>query len=291
MNPTDNLCMYRQQNQNSGAIAKKTKKNETSTVRAGTASSERAIINPYASSRSPNVPPGGRNLLEAIRNEASRGPYQIRIHIVRPPPPKPDFFGSYPGKTVVFYELYHRVKEETHWAFRPDHFGRIVSLARTHDSGVPEILLNVTCLPKRSKTNSYVQAMRHVRLPNGNDWTISENILAFSVSTDRSNEDIRSTVFSHLDALSDPYMRELYFEQRKNNSSEKLRAEIDPSSGPMWTTLRSARSDTIIEQYSHLDMVTTTDAAGEVVREMFGLSGGPENWNDLDIASFASFMY
>jgi hypothetical protein len=230
-------------------------------------------------------------LLDAIRNEATKGPYQIQIFFVRPPNPPQGFFGMYRGKIMVFYELWHRIKEETHWGFRPDHFGKIMAIARTHGCGVPDILFPVVALPKRSKADSYVQAVRQVRLSNGKDWTISESILSFATSFEKTDDDVKSIVYKHLDALADPKTKTVYFEQRKNNSTAKLQAEIDPNNGPMWTTLRSARSDTVLKEMKHLDQIITTDAAVEVTREMFGLNGGPETWENKEIASFASYRF
>lgn len=243
-----------------------------------------------------NAPTGvtgdsGSRLLEAIRDQASKGAYRINIFFARPPPMPKDHHGWWRGKVMVFFELYHSIKEEGHWAFRPDHFGRITALAREHGAGIPEILLPVISLPKRSKEDSYKQAARQVRLPNGNSWTISECILAFAVPWDKTDEEIRVITHKHLDALAHPTTKKLYYEQRKNNSTDKLKAEIDPDKGPMWNTLRSARMSAVLQQVPHLDMVITTDAAVEVVREMFDIQGGPESWTDRSIASFATFRY
>jgi hypothetical protein len=230
-------------------------------------------------------------LLEAVRTEASKGPYQIRVFFIRAPPMPEGHFGTWKGKCMVFFELWNRMKGETHWAYRPDLFGRILALARSHSSNVPKILLSVLAMPKRSITDPYTQATRQIRLRNGNTWAVNETILGFATSNDKTDDEIKTTVFSHLDALAQPEMRSLYFEQRKNNSTDRLKAEIDPNSGPFWTTLRSARADTQIQELQNLDMVVTTGAAFEVVRRMFNLSGGPDEWKNPPIVSFATAMY
>jgi hypothetical protein len=230
-------------------------------------------------------------LLDAVRNEASKGPYQIRIFFVRAPPMPKGHFGTWNGKCMVFYELWNRLRHETHWAFRPDLVGRILALARTHGSGVPKILLSVVSFPKRATGDPYAQGTRQVRLKNGNTWTLNEYILGFAMPNEKTEDEIRTTVFNHLDALAQPDMKSLYFEQRRNNSTDKLKSEIDPSNGPFWATLRSARTDTQMHEVKHLDAVVTTDAAVQIVRGMFELNGGTDQWSDRSLVAFATSLY
>jgi hypothetical protein len=203
-----------------------------------------------------------------------------------------NYFGSWKGKSVIFYELYHRIKQETHWAFRADKFGRIIDLAKEAKGGIPELLMQVECFPKRSKEDSYKQAEKQFSLKNGNKYHIPENILGFTAANVHSKDDVKNIIYKHLDALAHADVQQCYYEQRKNDASDTLKKEITPVSGPFWTTLRSAKSDTDIIERCHVDDVITTDIACNIVKSMFGFEDeNPTDWKNPSIASFASGVY
>lgn len=259
----------------------------------GMTASVSSLFNPAQAVTPVASPATNLTLLAAVRNEAARGPYQIKIWYIHAPKPPANFFGAWKGQCVVFYDLNNKVKQEPHWAFRPSYFGRITDLARQHGCGIPNILFSVLAFPKRSLEDSYKQCVRQFKVKStGNNWQIHDFVLGFAMPNDKSEEEIKTTVMKQIDALCDKETKELYYEQRKPNASPALLKEIDPTSGPFWTTLRSAKAETVLCEVKHIDMVVTTGTAIDIAKEMFGFEAGdPSEWNNPEVASFASSVF
>jgi hypothetical protein len=232
-------------------------------------------------------------MLDALRTEASRGSYQIKIFYIRAPSPPPGYFGAWKGQCMVFFEMFHSIKFETHWAFRPDLFGKLMELGRKHSgSDIPSILLSIMAFPKRSKEDSYKQHVKGSTDKKGKKWEVHEAILGFVLTNDKTEEDIKTAVHQRIDAMVQPNMRQMYYAQREGNASPNVMAEIEPTSGKFWTTFRCAKADTVLYQLDHLDMVITTSIAINIVRTMFGYtSEDPLEWTNQDIAAYASSLY
>ena len=226
--------------------------------------------------------------MQLVRTDAERGPNRIRVLYVRPPA---SIISSNKAKSVVFFELFNHIRGESHWAFRADAFGRIFQLANQH-GGLPKQLTIIVSLPKRSRADARVQAVRPINIKNGGAYNIQESILSFVMDSEVTEETIKAEVNAIIGLMLGKELKTIYYEQRKHSSSERMVKECEPDTGSMWKALDSARTEFTIERFDHVDDIITTDAALHLIGNMFKeVTDNPATWRTSAAAAFASSAF